>query len=142
MLVFCAAANFYIHDAKNVLLFTQDLMQSQMNLVAASQNNKNWVKILKEKQTVAEERISTLCVFWGFKYKSRIWRETQNRALSSHLGLLLIPKPNWSQLESFSMASLLSLTLTSIALLNFREKTGNFAALVCCPAKAPKIGFC
>ena len=39
-------------------------------------------------------------------------RVTQNRVLSSHSNLLLPPNPKWSQLEVFSVASLVSTLFT------------------------------
>ena len=77
--------------------------------------------------------LSTLSIFYGLKYKSRFSRETQNRALSSHFDPLITPKPKLSQLEAFPVSGLVSLTLNLRTLFsNFRKKTGNFAALVCC----------
>ena len=44
-----------------MVAFTQNLLDSQKNLVRDSQNNKKWPKIRKT-QTVAKKRISTLSV--------------------------------------------------------------------------------
>ena len=63
-----------------------------------------------------------LSVVQGLKYKSRFWRETWNRALSSQFDLLFTPKPKWSQLETFSLASLVSLTLNLGALFLIFER--------------------
>ena len=77
--------------------------------------------------------LSRLSIFYGLKYKLRFSRETQNRALSSHFDPMITPKPKLSQLEAFPVSGLVSLTLNLRTLFsNFRKKTGNFAALVCC----------
>ena len=64
--------------------------------------------------------------------KSRFWREIWNRALLSQFDSLFTPEPKWFQSETFLLASLVSLTLNLCTLLDFREKTGNFAVQVCC----------
>ena len=96
-------------------------MLSRVNLVPAFQSLRKLSKIWK-KETVAENRTSTLSVAKGLKYVSKCWRPFPNSTLSSHFYFLLTPKQESSQLEVFSVLDLVSLTLLLHALFLLLEE--------------------
>ena len=114
-----------------MLYLTQNLMHNRMNLLPDSQNKRKWLKSGWRKYNCDIGRSRVKAEFKG-----------QIRDLLWLFNLLLPPNPKSFQLEAFSAASLVSLTLSSCApVLKFREITGNFVANFSQIPKAKRNGL-
>ena len=97
-------------DPKNMFRFNQNLICSWIN-----KNNMKWLKTC-QKQTVIEKRTTTLSAYKGLKSKSKNCVEKPKAALFKHIFVYFNSKyktAKWSQLKAFSVASLVSLNLSS-----------------------------
>ena len=92
------------------------------------QKNGKWYKIWKN-QTGRKTYISIICRL-RVKVQAKILQSNPKHNSLSYSNFLLLRNPKWSQLEAFSVAILVSLSLGAFSLfMNFSVKTGN---LFCC----------